>query len=265
MGLEGPLLVIGGILFVIGIIVTLTNLKNFKRRQRIIATPTSPIAQAPGNGLVEIKGRIQPSEQGLVQAPFSGRHAVWVRITVQELRSSGRNSYWHTILSEVDGRPFMVDDGSGQMARVMANGANVILDKHNIASSGTFNDAAHHLEGFLASRGLKSTSWLGFNKSMRYEEELLAPGDPLYALGPSRREAGPPTHDGYRMSPGSMLVMFAAQAMGPEGELLLTNKSEAELTSKLLTGFVIGCVLGGLGLLLGVGGIGAAIVSALMM
>lgn len=263
MGLEGPLLVFGGILFVIGVIVTLTNLKNFRRRQRIIATPTSPIAQAPGNGVVEIKGRIHPSEQGLLQAPFSGRHAVWVRVTVQELRSHGRNSSWHTILSEVDGRQFLVDDGSGQMARVIANGANVILDKQNIASSGTFNDAAGHLEGFLASRGLKSTSWLGFNKSMRYEEEVLAPGDALYALGPSRREAGPPVHDGYRTAPGSVLVMF--QALGPTGELILTNKSEAELVSKLLTGFVVGCVLGGLGLLLTIGGVGAAILTALTM
>lgn len=255
------LLLFGGILFIIGLIVTLTNLKNFKRRQRIIATPTSPIAQAPGNGLVEIKGRIHPSEQGLVQTPFSGRHAVWCRVTVQELRSSGRNRYWHTILTEVDGRPFMVEDGSGQYGRVMPQGANVILDKHNVASSGTFNDAAPHLEAFLQSRGLKSTSWLGLNKGMRYEEEVLAPGDLLYALGPSRREPGPPVHDGYRMVPGSQLVMF--HGMGPEGELLLTNKTEEQLTSKLLTGFVIGLVLGGLGLLLGFGGVVAGVLSML--
>src|SRR5688572_28058567 len=127
--MAGPLLVIAGILFVIGVIVTLTNLKNFKRRQRIIATPTTPIVQAPGNALVEIKGRIVPSEQGLVQTPFSGRHAVWCRVQIQERRQSGRNSYWHTLLTEVDGRPFLVDDGSGQLARVMPNGANVILDK----------------------------------------------------------------------------------------------------------------------------------------
>ena len=256
----GPLIIIGGILFIIGLIVTLSNLSNFKRRQRIVAMPTSPIAQAPGNGLVEIKGRIQPSEQGLVQTPFSGRHAVWCRITVQEMRSSGRNRYWHTILTEVDARPFMVEDGSGQLARVLPHGANVILDKQNVASSGTFNDAAPHLEAFLQSRGLKSTSWIGFNKAMRYEEEVLGPGDPLYALGPSRREAGPPVHDGYRMVPGSQLVMF--HAMGPDGELILTNKTEEQLTSKLLTGFVIGCVLGGLGLLMGFGGVVIGVLSA---
>jgi hypothetical protein len=256
-----PLLIIGGIFFIIGIIVTLSNLKNWKRRQRIIATPTSPIAHAPGNGVVEIKGRVAPGEQGLVQTPFSGRHAVWCRVTVQEQRSSGRNRYWHTILTEVDARPFMVDDGSGQLARVMPLGANVMLDKQNIASSGTFNDAAAHLEAFLQSRGLKSTSWLGFNKAMRYEEEVLAPQDTLYALGPSRREPGPPVHDGYRMVPGSQLVMF--HAMGPEGELLLTNKSEDQLTNKLLYGFVAGLVLGGIGVLLGLGGVIAGVVASL--
>ncbi|MBX3228374.1 MAG: hypothetical protein KIT84_06960 [Labilithrix sp.] len=252
------LLVIGGILFLIGAIVTVVNIKNFQRRQRIIATPTSPIAQAPGNNVVEIKGRIQPSEQGVLQTPFSGRHAVWCRVTVQELRSSGRNTYWHTILTEIDQRPFMVDDGSGQMARILPNGANVMLDKQNIASSGTFNDAAPHLEGFLQSRGLKSTSWLGFNKSMRYEEEVLSPNDPLYALGPSRRDAGPPVHDGYRMVPGSQLVMF--HGMGTHGELILTNKTEEQLTSKLLTGFIVGVVMAGLGILGGlVGAVGAVL------
>ena len=250
----------GGILFVIGVIVTLTNLKNWKRRQRIIATPTSPIAHAPGNALVEIKGRVLPSEQGVVQTPFSGRQAVWTRITVQELRSSGRNSYWHTVLTEADGRVFMVDDGSGQLARIMPAGANVMLDKQSIASSGTFNDAQPHLEAFLMSRGLKSTSFLGFNKSMRYEEELISPGDPLYALGPSRREPGPPVNDGYRMVPGSQLVLFTG--MGAENELLLTNKTEQQLTSKLLGGFVAGLVMTGLGVLLGLGGVAAVIVDA---
>ena len=47
---------------------------------------------------------------------------------------------------------------------------------------------------------------------------------------------------------------------GPEGELLLTNKTEEQLTSKLLTGFVAGLVITGLGVLAGFGGIVAAII-----
>ena len=131
------------------------------------------------------------------------------------------------------------------MARVIPTGANVILDTQTVARSGTFNDASPHLEAFLASRGLKSTSFLGFNKAMRYEEQIMVPGDLLYAIGPSRREAGPPVSDGYRMVPGSQLVLFTGS--GPPGELILTNKSEDELTSKLRTGFLAGAVMGALG------------------
>lgn len=251
------ILIIGGILFLIGVIVTLANIKNFQRRQRIIATPTSAIAQAPGNGLVEIKGRVVPSEQGVLQTPFSGRHAVWCRVKVEELRSSGKNSTWVTILNEVDQRVFMVDDGSGQVARIEPMGANMILDARNIASSGTFNDAQPHIMAFLQARGLSTTSWLGFNKSMRYSEEILSPNDPLYALGQSRRDPGPPINDGYRIVPSSQLVMF--HTMGVLGELILTNKTEDQLTSKLLTGFVVGIVMAGLGFFASiVGGIGAA-------
>ena len=251
--MEGfPLVVLGGILFIIGAIIAVVGMKNLARRKRILDTPTSPIRQAQGGGLVEIKGRILPSEQGLVMAPFSGRHAVWARITVQEQRSSGRNTYWKTVANETDTRSFFVDDGSGELARVLPMAANVILEAQAVASSGTFKDAPPHLEAFLQSRGLKSTGLLGFNKQMRYHEEILAPGDPVYALGPSRRDPGPPVNDGYRMVPSSQLVMHAMP--GNAGELILTNKTEEQLVSKLLWGFVGGAICAGIGGVLGIVG-----------
>lgn len=247
-----PVLLIGAVAAIVGIIVLLANLSNMKRRQRILATPTSLITEAPGNGPVEIKGRITPSEQGVIQAPFSGRHAVWVRVTVQELRSNGKNRHWHTLFAEDDSRLFFVDDGSGQVARVIAPGANVVLDKQHIADSGTFNDPPPHLAAFLASRGHATTSWLGFNKSMRYQEEMLAPGDSLYAIGPSRRDAGPPANDGYRVAPSSQLVLFHAGS--GDGELILTNKSEEALVANLKWGFVGGCITAGIGTFMSLGG-----------
>jgi len=253
--------ILGGIALIIGLIVTLTNLKNVRRRKRIMGTPTSPVAQAPGNGPVEIKGRVVAGEQGVLAAPFSGRHGVYVRVVVQELRSTGRSSYWATLVDETDLRPFYIEDGSGQMARVMPAGANVILDQTNVGNSGTFNDAPPHLIQFLAARGLSSTSWLGFNKRMRYDEQVLCVNDAVYALGPSAREAGPPVSDGYRMVPGSQLVMFAGQ--GEEFELILTNKTEEQLVSKLLWGFVGGLITMGVGGLLCFGGMIAAVIDAL--
>ncbi len=251
------LLIMGAVVGLIGLLITLGNLKNVRRRKRILSTPTSPIAQATGQGRVEIKGNVAAGEEGLLQAPFSGRYCVWVCVTVLEHRSSGRSSYWATIVNETDFRPFYVDDGSGQRARVMPQGAQVILDAQTIATSGTLNDPAPHLQQFLAARGLSTTSFLGFNKGIRYNEQALVAGDPLYALGPSQREAGPPVHDGYRMVPGSQLVMFAGQ--GEDFEMILTSKSEDQLVSKLLWGFVGGLVMLGLGGLLIVGGILAGV------
>lgn len=68
-------------------------------------------------------------------------------------------------------------------------------------------------------------------------------------------------NDGYRMVHGSQLVMF--MGTGSENELILTNKTEQQLTSKLLGGFVAGLVMTGLGLLLGFGGVALAIVDAI--
>jgi hypothetical protein len=231
----------------IGAAITYSSLPNIKRRQRILAVPTSLIAQAPGNGLVEIKGRILVGELGTVSAPFSNQPAVWARITVQEWQQRGRSGSWITILKEADGRPFMVDDGSGQLARVVPDGANFILDEKQVARSGTFNNANPHLEAFLQARGLKSTNFLGLNKGMRYLEEALAPGDALYALGPSRREPGPPVTDGYRMVPSSTLVM--AHGGSEDNELILTNKTEEQLVKKLLHGVIAGGIVFGVGVL----------------
>ncbi len=252
----------GAIVFFVGLIMMLANMKNLARRKRIIDTPTTPIAQAPGGHVVEVKGRIFPSEQGVLVAPFSGRQVVYARIVIQEYRSSGRSGRWVTVFNQMQAREFMIDDGTGQYARVRIGGANIVLDRQKVASSGTFNDAPPHLAGFLAAHGMSTTSWLGFNKSMRYEEEVLCPGDPIYALGPSQRTQGPPVNDGYRMVPTSELMMFAAP--GPQGELIVTNKSEEELTSKMRTGFLWGVGCAGVGGLILFGGIALAIVAVIV-
>lgn len=67
-GLIDVLAFLGIGLFFTGVVIVLSNLNNFARRKRILATPTSPVRQAMG-GRVEIKGHIAPSEDGLVMAP----------------------------------------------------------------------------------------------------------------------------------------------------------------------------------------------------
>ena len=237
--MHGFLLFLGAGLVLVGMILVLSNLRNVARRKRILATATSPISQAMG-GPIEIKGNIVPSEKGLVEAPLSGRQAVWTRVTVEQYRSGsdGNPGGSSIVLNEVNGRPFFVDDNSGEVARIIPDGANVVLDQQSIGNSGQFHDPPPGFEEFLSMRGLSSKGFFGFNKTMSFYEELLTPGDALYARGPSRREQGRPNREGSGTAPLGQLVVYAAA--GTDGELILTNKTEKQLASRLLRNFVIG-------------------------
>lgn len=249
--MSAPIVILVFSALVIGIIIVASSAGNWRRRQRIIATPTTPIAECTGDSVVEIKGKVVASEQGAFKTPFSGRDAVFCRVTVQERRSNGKSSYWHTIVEEIEAREFHVEDGSGQQARIAPRGANCLLDKQSVTSSGMFNDPPPQLVSFLNARGVSSETWLGTNKSMQYLEEVIAPGDSLYAIGPSHREAGPPQPDAYRDVPGSRLVMSGTSSGALE--LLISNKSEEDLVKNLGTGMTIGFVL-----------IGGSVVAALV-
>ena len=237
--MHGFLLFVGAGLVLVGMFLVLSNLRNVARRKRILATATSPISQATG-GPIEIKGNIVPSEKGLVEAPLSGRQAVWTRVTVEQYRSGsdGNPGGSSIVLNEVNGRPFFVDDNSGEVARIIPDGANVVLDQQSIGNSGQFHDPPPGFEEFLNMRGLSSKGFFGFNKTMSFYEELLTPGDALYARGPSRREHGQPGSEGSGTALSGQLVMYADTGTG--GELILTNKTEKQLASRLLRNFVIG-------------------------
>jgi hypothetical protein len=250
MGLVRPLLLLGGIVFLVGLALTSLNLKKYRRRKRIRRTALTPAARALGGEIVAIKGRIVPSEQGQVRAPFSGKLAVWVRVQVDELRSPTRRAYWHSLYDDVEARTFLIDDGTGQLARVIPRGAEVLLDAPNVASSGHYYDDPIHLEAFLQSRGSKSTRLLGFSKSMRYKEEVLVAGEFIHAIGFARRESAVPGAHGSQAGPAHQLVLFQS----PRDELILTNMSERQLNERLLRAFFSGLVVIGLGLLLSIAG-----------
>ena len=212
--MHGFLLFLGAGLVLVGMILVLSNLRNVARRKRILAMATSPISQAMG-GPVEIKGNIVPSEKGLVEAPLSGRQAVWTRVTVEQYRSGsdGNPGGSSIVLNEVNGRPFFVDDNSGEVACINPDGANVVLDQQSIGNSGQFHDPPPGFEEFLSMRGLSSKGFFGFNKTMSFYEELLTPGDALYARGPSRREQGMPNNEGSGTAPWA-IGQAAAKANG---------------------------------------------------
>jgi hypothetical protein len=82
------------------------------------------------------------------------------------------------------------------------------------------------LRAYLARRGVKSTTVLGFPKALVYVEQIIAPGDSLSVLGPARRE--PDLPDSAYRSAAKRLVVAAT----PGGEhFLLSTRTEEELVA----------------------------------
>ena len=185
-----------------------------QRLARIRDTPTTH-ARDVASGFVEVKGVVEATD--VISSPFYSTPAVFCRWTVEEYRRRGKSSTWVTVLSGIEKRDFWIRDDSGRVRVPVANLQPVLyLAGKNTTSSGTFRAAPEHIEAFLSRHGRSSTGWV-FNKSMRYTEENIAPGEHIYALGWALRENNDP---------------FFAQ--GPTGsELILANLTEEELSHRL--------------------------------
>jgi hypothetical protein len=115
-------------------------------------------------------------------APLSGRQCSWYHVRVQEYRSSGKSGHWHTVFEESKKGDVVISDGSGY-AIVDTRNTKTYLVSDVQYKSGSFNDPTPELENFLKQRNLQSTSWLGFNKSIRYEEGVLENGEMFAVSG----------------------------------------------------------------------------------
>jgi len=100
----------------------------------------------------------------------------------------------------------------------------------------------------LRARGRPTAGWLRSNRTLRYKEEVLSPGDAIRLFGPARREARSLARRGDAPSGSPGLVM--AHGGSGASELLLTSETEERLVAKLLWKFVGGLAVSGVGLAL---------------
>jgi len=217
----------GIVVMLLGGVFALCSIDDWKTRRRFRSTPIQSIADAPGEGVVRIHGKVCPSDEGLVRVPLAERDAVWYCLTVSEQVQSGKSKTWKEILRRSDDRAFLVDDGSGQCAIVQPHGGKFLVEREEIAWIGLGSDPSDEFELFLAENGIKSTGILGFRKTLRCELQCISPDDTVHVLGPSRRP-GQGFNSFYRMSTSSQLVLsINEQTKDP---LYFSTQTHAELT-----------------------------------
>ena len=79
-------------------------------------------------------------------------------------------------------------------------------------------------------------------KSLRWTEQALCVGDPVYVLGPAEVTTGPPVAQGYRSIPSSQLVMRDTQE-SPLTVAAMTEEAFVAELNRLALGY-FGCAVG---------------------
>ncbi|OIQ81651.1 E3 ubiquitin ligase [mine drainage metagenome] len=142
-----------------------------QRRRRLMEDmPTARIRSA-AQGYVELTGQVLPPDVPL-RAPLTGSLCAWYRFRVERRKGEGGNSGWEVEQQGVSDAQFWLDDGSGRCI-VDPEGAEVRARNKRI-----WVGAAPQ----FVPESPGAVLWSG-DVEHRYTEELILPGDKLYALG----------------------------------------------------------------------------------
>jgi len=152
-----------------------------KSKRLIENIPTSKI-RSIAMGLVEVYGKVVPFRGEVLKSPFTVRDCVYSRFSIEEYRSSGKHSRWVTVRKGVDFIPFYIEDETGSVL-VDPKGAGVEILRDNEFKSGFMKDPPEDVKRFLRRSGMDFEGFFSVNKTMRYRESFIEPGDMLYVMG----------------------------------------------------------------------------------
>lgn len=176
----------GGLVLVVGLGWYFSPANRVKRELR--GAPRCSLRELPEGMRARVVGQARVFEHTL-EAPLTGRPCVYFVATVEQHHSTGRNSYWKTVIREERGVPFVVDDSTGH-ALVDPVAAKVALDVDGRGDSGTFDNPSPREQAFLDRHGTSGEGWV-FNKRLRYREAVIEIGETIAVLGEGVREPDP--------------------------------------------------------------------------
>ncbi len=170
------------VLIVIGLVLFVWGFLSFRWKRLIQNIPTSKI-RSIAMGLVEISGIVVPKENKILKSPFSQNDCVYYRCMVEEYRRSGKHSHWVTVFRDEMFNLFYLKDDTG-MVIIDPRNAKIDIPMDNCFRSSFGNDPPESVKKFLNSSNVSFEGFLfGVNKTMKYTEWFISPGDKLYILG----------------------------------------------------------------------------------
>lgn len=161
----------------------------FSNKQKIIRVLTKlPIKQIGSlkiNEFSRVSGKAVNIENPLI-APFSNRKCVFYTIKIEQEKKNRKNNSWKTLIKEEKIQEFFLEkNGDFIIIKPSQNSKNylshLVIDKKT--NSGTFNNPSPKFEKLLKQYNIKSESFLGLNKTLRYSEGIIEIGEKITVAG----------------------------------------------------------------------------------
>jgi len=213
------ILITGGVLLGLMLLLMRARRSEEETWRLLAATPTTPIAEVTGPGLVGLQGRVVTSDQGTVVSPVSGRPMVSYRIDICQWFSGARpsGSKLRVVYTERERREFWLDDGSGRRAWISPREASIMLPNVQYCAApltgavlGGTAPTEHPITPQMEAWAMQRTGTTG---PYVIDERCIAEGDPLVVLGRAS------FHDG-------VLVL---RSDPPEHRLLMSTMTEQQI------------------------------------
>ena len=190
------------VLIIFALVIGLAISYYFSTKNIILRTlqksPHKSINKIRENDYAKIIGKAKYVHQPLI-APLSGRPCVYYHVKIEK---KVKNS-WSTYVEDKKIQDFFIESGN-ELAFINTTQANkfsqMYLVKDHKVQSGFLNDPSLILENYLKTLGKSSTSLLGFNKTLRYNEGVIELDEKIAIKGIAKWKSLSEPIEGYSYS-----------------------------------------------------------------
>lgn len=159
--------------------------RDARDRRRLRKIPVTAIAAAPVGAPVRLQGVVHRHAEEL-SSPLTEQLGVYYDARLVE--KQGKSSI--ELVREKKGVDFILRDESGE-ALVRVHGARWLIRVDHRSNSGTFDPANEAESAFLRRHDRSATTYLGFNRILRYEERVLEVGSLVSVFAMRAAGSGP--------------------------------------------------------------------------
>lgn len=148
-----------------------------KARRLLAAHPIRPIGELRPGELARVAGTVRVL--GDTVGPLTRVSCAAYHVKIEE--KHGKNS-WRMQAEDQHAEPFDAEDGTGTL-HVDPRGSKLFLTFDGEGRTGMFDNPSPAEAELLERYGVASTSLLGFNRVLRFQEALLSDGEHVTILG----------------------------------------------------------------------------------